>query len=127
MRVVLLLVSLIISFVACSSKTNSTEPSLINKTDSLIAFKRNAILGRGMNFGNALEAPHEGEWGLMIKESYIQEVKDAGFNSVLPGAGKTKQYLFKYEGEQLIPVRVVIAEDVFAGSKEGMDLLVIGA
>ena len=82
MRVVLLLVSLIISFVACSSKTNSTEPSLINKTDSLIAFKRNAILGRGMNFGNALEAPHEGEWGLMIKESYIQEVKDAGFNSV---------------------------------------------
>ena len=82
MRVVLLLVSLIISIVACSSKTNSTEPSLINKTDSLIAFKRNAILGRGMNFGNALEAPNEGEWGLTIKESYVQEIKDAGFNSV---------------------------------------------
>lgn len=82
MKIFILLVSLIISFEACSSKSNRTETSLTNETDSLIAFKRNAILGRGINFGNALEAPNEGDWGLTIKESYIQEVKDAGFNSV---------------------------------------------
>ena len=35
-----------------------------------------------MNFGNALEAPKEGEWGLTIQESYIQAVADAGFDSV---------------------------------------------
>ena len=43
---------------------------------------RNQMIGRGINFGNALEAPNEGDWGLVIKESYIQAVKDAGFSSV---------------------------------------------
>jgi len=46
------------------------------------AFVRNRSIGRGMNFGNALEAPKEGEWGLTIQESYIQAVADAGFDSV---------------------------------------------
>ena len=50
--------------------------------DTSKAFKRNATIGRGINFGNALEAPSEGEWGLVIKESYIQAIADAGFNSV---------------------------------------------
>ncbi len=54
--------------------TNSLEPSE--------AFARNRNIGRGMNFGNALEAPKEGEWGLTIRESYIQAVADAGFDSV---------------------------------------------
>lgn len=46
------------------------------------AFVRNRSIGRGMNFGNALEAPKEGEWGLTIQESYVQAVADAGFDSV---------------------------------------------
>ncbi|MGA2750268.1 MAG: glycoside hydrolase family 5 protein [Verrucomicrobiota bacterium] len=46
------------------------------------AFVRNRSIGRGMNLGNALEAPKEGEWGLIIQESYIQAVADAGFDSV---------------------------------------------
>ena len=46
------------------------------------AFQRNKNIGRGINFGNALEAPMEGEWGLVIQEEYIQAVADAGFNSV---------------------------------------------
>ncbi len=55
---------------------------VVEKTDSLAAFHRNAILGRGINFGNALEAPSEGEWGLVIRENYVREVALAGFNSV---------------------------------------------
>lgn len=50
--------------------------------DSLKAYRRNGAIGRGINFGNALEAPNEGEWGLTIRESYVQAVADAGFNSV---------------------------------------------
>ena len=50
--------------------------------DTSKAFKRNKNIGRGINFGNALEAPNEGDWGLVIKESYIQAIADAGFNSV---------------------------------------------
>jgi endoglucanase len=39
-------------------------------------------LGRGINLGNALEAPREGAWGLTLKEEYFQLIKDAGFQSV---------------------------------------------
>ena len=39
-------------------------------------------LGRGMNIGNALEAPKEGEWGVTLKEEYFERIKEAGFDSV---------------------------------------------
>jgi endoglucanase len=31
-------------------------------------------LGRGINLGNMLEAPREGDWGLRVESSYIEEV-----------------------------------------------------
>ena len=46
------------------------------------AFEINRILGKGINLGNALEAPNEGEWGMVIEEEFIQLIKDAGFESV---------------------------------------------
>jgi endoglucanase len=46
------------------------------------AFAQNARLGRGVNFGNALEAPVEGEWGMVIEEAFFDLVKQAGFNSL---------------------------------------------
>jgi len=46
------------------------------------AFEINQTLGRGINLGNALEAPNEGEWGLMINEAYLDEIIQAGFESV---------------------------------------------
>jgi len=42
----------------------------------------NRLLGRGINFGNCLEAPKEGEWGLTLEKEYVQKVKEAGFASV---------------------------------------------
>ena len=45
-------------------------------------FERNARLARGVNFGNVLEAPKEGDWGLSLKEEYFKLVADAGFKSV---------------------------------------------
>jgi aryl-phospho-beta-D-glucosidase BglC (GH1 family) len=38
--------------------------------------------GRGVNFGNALESPKEGDWGVVLKEEYFQKIKEAGFDSV---------------------------------------------
>jgi endoglucanase len=46
------------------------------------AFAMNGRIGRGINFGNALEAPAEGEWGIVLREEYFQLVKDAGFTAV---------------------------------------------
>jgi len=43
---------------------------------------RNLALGRGINFGNALEAPSEGEWGITLQANYFDIIADAGFDSV---------------------------------------------
>jgi endoglucanase len=42
----------------------------------------NIKLGRGINLGNALEAPKEGEWGVTLKDEYFKTIKEAGFASV---------------------------------------------
>lgn len=39
-------------------------------------------LGRGVNLGNALEAPQEGEWGVTLQEEFFQLIAEAGFNTV---------------------------------------------
>ncbi len=53
-----------------------------NSNTKLDAFKMNELLGRGVNMGNALDAPKEGEWGFTLEEKYFQAAKDGGFNSV---------------------------------------------
>jgi len=42
----------------------------------------NRRIGRGVNFGDALEAPSEGEWGIVLQDEYFQKAKDAGFNTI---------------------------------------------
>ena len=39
-------------------------------------------LRRGLNFGNALDAPNEGEWGVVLAASDFIAVKQAGFDHV---------------------------------------------
>ena len=57
---------------ACSAAL-SAEPN---------AFEINKLIGRGINLGNALDAPKEGDWGVTLEEGYFQLIKDAGFNSI---------------------------------------------
>src|SRR6266568_1900772 len=42
----------------------------------------NSKLGRGINLGNALEAPQEGAWGVRLKAEYFATIKRAGFATV---------------------------------------------
>lgn len=37
---------------------------------------------RGVNLGNALEAPNEGEWGYRIEPDHLSAIADAGFDGV---------------------------------------------
>ncbi len=41
-----------------------------------------ARLGRGVNLGNALEAPREGEWGMVIQPEFFPLIAEAGFDTV---------------------------------------------
>jgi endoglucanase len=66
---------LIVSWCAVSEQCAAKEAS----PD---VFEQNKRLGRGINLGNALDAPNEGEWGVTLKEEYFKIIKEAGFDSV---------------------------------------------
>ncbi len=42
----------------------------------------NEALGVGVNLGNALEAPREGDWGLTLRAEYFELIAEAGFAHV---------------------------------------------
>jgi endoglucanase len=52
------------------------------KAGELDVFKQNAALGRGINLGNALDAPTEGSWGPALKPYMFQVAQDEGFDSI---------------------------------------------
>ena len=59
-----------------ASTSGSTTASTTASTDD-VAFQR------GINLGNALEAPnYEGEWGMVLEENFFAEIADAGFDHV---------------------------------------------
>ncbi|MFH1196709.1 MAG: glycoside hydrolase family 5 protein [bacterium] len=66
-----------LSFTAC--KDNPVE-SIPEPPPDIVA--QNKLLGRGVNFGNALEAPKEGDWGVTIEDKYFSLLANTGFNSV---------------------------------------------
>ena len=39
-------------------------------------------LHRGVNFGDALETPHEGQWGVVIQPDYFPTIRKAGFDTI---------------------------------------------
>jgi endoglucanase len=59
------------------------NPALRQESKPLDAIHAaNKKLGRGINLGNALEAPKEGEWGVKLTSSYFKTIKEAGFDTV---------------------------------------------
>ena len=66
-------------------------------------FAVNKTLARTMNFGNALEAPSEGAWGVKLEERFFDLVKQGGFTAIrLPVkfsayAAETAPYALKRE------------------------------
>jgi endoglucanase len=48
----------------------------------VFVYEQNQRLGRGINLGNALEAPNEGEWGMTLEESFFTTIHQGGFHSV---------------------------------------------
>lgn len=67
---------------ACSENSNNPLAPEDTMSDITDPYKQNIKLGSGINLGNALEAPNEGDWGLFLKAEYFTAIKNAGFNSV---------------------------------------------
>jgi len=66
-------------FLACLITCLLILPALAAERDIAAT---NKALGRGINFGNALEAPKEGDWGLKIEPEFFEKIKQAGFQHV---------------------------------------------
>ena len=56
--------------------TSTPQPSPTSTPVTSLTFRR------GINMGNMLEAPNEGDWGLYVQEEYFDLVKEAGFDFV---------------------------------------------
>ena len=61
---------------------SATVEGYSQETAPTQAQKQNERLGRGINLGNALEAPGLGEWGVELEEEYFEMIAEKGFNSV---------------------------------------------
>lgn len=72
----------VLGVVLCACSKNPTDTEKMQPPSGLDAFEQNQRLGRGMNLGNALEAPNEGDWGIVLQEHYFALIQEAGFNSV---------------------------------------------
>ena len=94
MRAALLVVAMLVG-VACAGNGTvppaqttpdiSTYPPLPNDAApgaSASAVAAATAIGRGVNFGNMLEAPSEGAWGLTVTDDFINKAASAGFTSV---------------------------------------------
>ena len=59
------------------------EIALVERVDyDFSLFPGPKPFSRGINMGNALEAPVEGSWGMVIREEFFQIIKEAGFDHV---------------------------------------------
>lgn len=66
-----------------ASGCSSTENVMAASDPSLSTIEQaSQKLGRGINLGNMLEAPKEGEWGVRLEAEYFKTIKEAGFDSV---------------------------------------------
>lgn len=74
--------ALTLALSSCSEKTSPSRGDDRSDYDFPSAQAMNDSLGRGLNLGNALDAPVEGEWGVTLKEEYFQWIADSGFSSV---------------------------------------------
>jgi endoglucanase len=62
--------------------TPTPFPTVTPPAEPLDRFEQGRRLGRGVNLGNALEAPREGEWGMILEEAFFRLIAEAGFDTV---------------------------------------------
>lgn len=86
----LILIILALFLGSCSQDNHSTElkdnADTAQSKDSVYVFpsamEMNQRLGHGINLGNALDAPNEGEWGVTLQADYFKWIADSGFATV---------------------------------------------
>lgn len=81
MKYQLFIILIYINFLIACSPGSATDPSAEDQNPP-DPFEVNSQLSPGINLGNALEAPNEGDWSVTIQDEYLEIIKGAGFNHV---------------------------------------------
>ncbi|MFC1569027.1 glycoside hydrolase family 5 protein [bacterium] len=71
-----------LSLIQCSESDNPVKSDYTNNFQPVDPSEQIVQLAPGINFGNALEAPNEGDWGMIIQWDYFYLLADAGFQSI---------------------------------------------
>ena len=76
---ILFILIVVLLLFSCDNGTSpEDEKPPVKNTD---AYEQNAKLARSVNLGNALEAPNEGDWGVVLEAKYFTLIKEAGFTA----------------------------------------------
>ena len=63
--------------------TSPIAPDMTGMTSTAVQLAAKMRAGMGINFGNTMESPNEGDWqNSKLTESYVKYVKSLGFNAV---------------------------------------------
>lgn len=79
MKTIAMLPLIAILLFSCSTSEPAEE---VKKKQATPLELLNRSLAPGINMGNALEAPSEGAWDVVIKDEYFSMFKEAGFSGV---------------------------------------------
>lgn len=84
LRKPLIVLLVLASISGCTRDKNplQAQETFVPPRSTLDPFVQNALLAKGVNLGNALEAPREGDWGVVLEQRYFQLIKEAGFTAV---------------------------------------------
>ncbi|MCH2211589.1 MAG: glycoside hydrolase family 5 protein [Fuerstiella sp.] len=77
-----LIVAVAGGIVLCVPVIPRGEMTTITAADTEDVFQTARRLGRGINLGNMLEAPNEGDWGVRFDDSFPSLIRDVGFDHV---------------------------------------------
>ena len=74
--------ALILILILMASSLSSLELGYRITSSTRNGREQSVRMRRGINIGNALDAPEEGAWGVYIKDEYFSIIREAGFDTV---------------------------------------------
>jgi endoglucanase len=70
------------SFSIVNIRASSVEQPIKHILESEYFANLEPFFGKGVNIGNTLEAPNEGDWGVSLQDGQLQIIREAGFDSI---------------------------------------------
>ena len=96
-----------------SYNTSPIAPDMTGMTSNAVQLAAKMSTGMGLNFGNTMESPNEGDWQTSkLTESYVKFVKQLGFNTVRIPCGWVHSHLIDRKKATIDPAWLARVKEV---------------